>query len=85
MTNEELEEYARNAHAQAAGAQHVLLALMTALLRHGTDRAIIKEAFDHAADTFVAASYSDNVFARRIAPDVLQVVDDMRKSVIGKD
>ena len=56
MTNAELEEHVLNAHAQAMGAQSVLIALLISLERHGTDRAIFKEAFDLAGDTYVAAS-----------------------------
>jgi hypothetical protein len=85
MTHDELEEYARNAHAQAMGAQSVLSAMIMVLQAAGTPKPIFEKAFDLAADTYVAASYSGNESVKADAPRILQVIDHMRQAAIPKD
>lgn len=69
-----------NAHAQANGAQYVLMALLIGLSRREGYSVVIEEAFELAAQTCISGAGKPE-FAE-IATRTLQVVDDMRKTVI---
>ena len=84
MTNAEILDIARNAHAQASASQGVLLALLHTLRGNVLTDELLNKAFDLAADTYIGASYnvSDNDLAAH-ATRTLQAVEHMRQTLIG--
>lgn len=84
VMSDEDRDLIENAWAQASAAQAVLLGLLIALKRRDQTE-VIEEAFHIAGETFVQASLLPMQSVSRPATRALQVVDHMRKTVVGKD
>lgn len=84
MSNAEAIEIAQVAHAQASAAQGVLLALIHTLRGNMLSDEILNKAFELAAEAYVAGSYSKDEGLAAHSTRVLQAVEDMRRTTIGK-
>lgn len=84
MTNEEILEIAQTAHAQASAAQGALLALIHTLRGNVLSDKILSDAFELAAETYVTGSYSADKAMAAHATRVLQAIEHMRRTTIGK-
>jgi hypothetical protein len=66
-----------NAHAENFALQSILVGLMNHMIRSGTDRKVIDDAFDFAADICISnANGTGNAHS-------LRVIDELHKSLIS--
>ena len=84
MTNAERDELITNAWAQATAAQAVLAGVLRVLMARD-DKLLVELAFEIASESAVGTSHFTNPLSRKHGVRVLQVVDQMRQSVLGKD
>jgi hypothetical protein len=85
VTLEEIERELARVHAEMSATQTLLLSLIIKARKHGIGTEVIKEAFDFAADNYIAASYSSDEVLKTKAAGILKVLDSLRETTIGQD
>ena len=80
--DEEVRTAISDVNAEVLAVQALLFGLALTMKKRGMDQNILREAFDLADDVAIAGSGGHQPLVRQNATRVLQILEDLRKSMV---